>query len=86
MANSSMDERVAFERWLLKEQGLDDEWDERRNCYKRFPAHLAWKAWQAGEARGFALGSGNEGAYQRRIRKLLAHIERIQVSASDDAR
>lgn len=40
-------DRTEFERWLLAEHGLDDEWDEARNCYKKFACHLAWKAWNA---------------------------------------
>lgn len=43
--------REPFEKWLLEEQGLDALWDEHRNCYEEFPAHLAWKAWQAASAR-----------------------------------
>lgn len=39
--------REPFEKWLFKEHGLQSEWQPERNCYKDFPAHLAWKAWQA---------------------------------------
>ena len=40
-------ERARFEKWLDETMGLQSEWDEPRNCYKEFPAHLAWKAWNA---------------------------------------
>lgn len=39
--------REDFEKWLLDEHGLESEWQPRRNCFKDFPAHLAFKAWQA---------------------------------------
>lgn len=42
--------RFAFEKWLLDVMGLQDEFDEQRNCYKEFACHLAWKAWQAAPA------------------------------------
>ncbi len=45
-----MDERLAFEEWLLTTFELDDEWDEDRNCYKHFACHLAWHAWKARSA------------------------------------
>ena len=41
------EQRAAFEAWLLDEQGLTATWDEERNCYEEFPAHLAWRAWLA---------------------------------------
>jgi len=40
-------EREEFEAWLLDEQWLTATWNEARNCYDEFPAHLALKAWQA---------------------------------------
>jgi hypothetical protein len=42
-----MSDREAFEQWLLDEQGLVGSWDYERGCYSEFPAHLAYKAWQA---------------------------------------
>ena len=42
-----MDNRQAFEAWLLAVQGLSATWNDARNCYEQFPAHLAWQAWQA---------------------------------------
>lgn len=41
------DKRAAFEKWLDETMGLQCEWQEERNCYKEFAAHLAWKAWDA---------------------------------------
>jgi len=41
--------RKAFEAWLLSEQWLTATWNEERNCYDEFPAHLAFKAWQASD-------------------------------------
>jgi hypothetical protein len=43
-------ERAEFEKWLQDVHGLSDTWDDKRNCYTRFPAHLAFCAWQAGAA------------------------------------
>jgi len=40
-------ERAAFEKWLMDVHGLDSVWNEERNCFDDFPAHLAFKAWQA---------------------------------------
>ncbi|AXS87430.1 hypothetical protein D0Y56_10845 [Pseudomonas aeruginosa] len=42
--------REEFEAWLLREHGLESEWQEERNCFKDYPAHLAFKAWQASRA------------------------------------
>ena len=42
-----MSERIEFEIWLLYEQGLNAKWDDDRNCYVEFGAHIAWRAWQA---------------------------------------
>ncbi|WBW49166.1 hypothetical protein PB31_134 [Pseudomonas phage vB_PaeM_B31] len=42
--------REGFEAWLLREHGLESEWQEGRNCFKDYPAHLAFKAWQASRA------------------------------------
>ena len=35
--------RKLFEAWM-GEQGLESEWEPLRNCYKDFPAHFAWQA------------------------------------------
>lgn len=43
-------DREAFEQWLRDSQMLDATWDEKRNCYQEFSAHLAWQAWQAAKA------------------------------------
>lgn len=40
-------DRAAFEAWLWEVMKLDSEWDEKRNCFVDYPAHLAFKAWQA---------------------------------------
>lgn len=40
--------RAAFEKWLMDVHGLDSLWNEQRNCFDDWPAHLAFKAWQAG--------------------------------------
>ena len=42
--------RAAFEAWLLDTHLLTSEWQESRNCFKDYPAHLAFKAWQAATA------------------------------------
>ena len=42
--------REEFEAWLLEVHGLDSEWQEKRNCFADFPAHLAFQAWQASRA------------------------------------
>ncbi|WP_227171055.1 hypothetical protein [Enterobacter hormaechei] len=46
-----MDEsRKAFERWALEVMQFtpdDLTWDERRNCYRDYVPHMAWKGWQA---------------------------------------
>lgn len=47
-------ERRAFEAWLEQEQMLTATWDEARNCYAEFPAHLAWRSWQARAAAAMA--------------------------------
>ena len=39
--------RAAFEAWLLDTHLLTSEWQESRNCFKDYPAHLAFQAWQA---------------------------------------
>jgi hypothetical protein len=44
------EDRTLFEKWLLEIHGLEATWNERRNCYDEFPAHLAFKAWQKGRA------------------------------------
>ncbi len=44
------DMREEFESWLLREHGLESEWQDERNCFKDYPAHLAFKAWQASRA------------------------------------
>lgn len=64
-----MCDREEFEKWLLNEQGLTAEWDEDRNCYKEFQAHLAWKAWQAApQQRGWKamrIPTGEEGWFRQ---------------------
>jgi hypothetical protein len=40
-------ERQVFEQWLRAEHKLESEWDETRNCYTEFAAHLAFCAWKA---------------------------------------
>jgi hypothetical protein len=42
--------REEFIDWLADEHGLESEWQEDRNCFKDFPAHLAFQAWQASRA------------------------------------
>ncbi|HFK1829482.1 TPA: hypothetical protein ACGW3C_000661 [Pseudomonas aeruginosa] len=42
--------REEFEAWLLREHGLESEWQDERNCFKDYPAHLAFKAWKASRA------------------------------------
>lgn len=46
-----MDEsRKAFEKWALEVMQFtpdDLAWDERRNCYRDYVPHMAWKGWQA---------------------------------------
>lgn len=39
--------REEFSEWLLDIHGLESEWQEARNCFKDFPAHMAYQAWQA---------------------------------------
>lgn len=39
--------REAFEKWMTEVMLLPPTWEAARNCYSEFPAHLAWKAWQA---------------------------------------
>lgn len=39
--------REEFIDWLADVHGLESEWQEERNCFKDFPAHLAFQAWQA---------------------------------------
>lgn len=46
-ATNTLDNREAFEKWLLDVHMLTSEWQPDRNCFKDFPAHLAWQAWQA---------------------------------------
>ncbi len=43
-------EREQFEAWLLNEQGLSCTWNEARNCYQDFLAHLAWVSWRSARA------------------------------------
>jgi hypothetical protein len=45
MSNDKL--REEFRKWLLEEHGLESEWQSERNCFKDFPAHLAYLAWQA---------------------------------------
>jgi len=39
--------REEFEEWLLWAHGLEATWQEERNCFKEYPAHLAFRAWLA---------------------------------------
>lgn len=43
----NMDEsRKAFEQWALEVMQFtsdDLRWDERRNCYRDYVLHIAWK-------------------------------------------
>jgi hypothetical protein len=39
-------ERDTFEKWLHDVHGLESEWQEHRNCYRDFQAHLAFCAWR----------------------------------------
>lgn len=47
-----MDEsRKAFEQWALEVMQFthdDLTWDEKRNCYRDYVPHMAWKGWHAG--------------------------------------
>jgi hypothetical protein len=43
----SLEARQEFEAWLQEVHLLDATWNEERNCYDEFPAHLAFKAWCA---------------------------------------
>lgn len=55
-------EMEQFEKWLLDEQGLEGTWNDTRNCFDEFPAHLAFKAWQArGALRQPCRGAQREG-------------------------
>lgn len=47
---STEKDRKEFIDWLADEHGLESEWQEERNCFKDFPAHLAFQAWQASRA------------------------------------
>src|SRR3712207_7441676 len=49
MTTASAETRKAFEAWLLSEQWLTATWNDERNCYDEFPAHLAFKAWLASD-------------------------------------
>ena len=40
-------QRAAFEAWLWSVYKLTATWNDRRNCYDEYPAHLAYNAWQA---------------------------------------
>jgi hypothetical protein len=42
--------REEFIDWLADVHDLESEWQEERNCFKDFPAHLAFQAWQASRA------------------------------------
>lgn len=44
---SADDERRQFESWLMADQMLTPTWNEQRNCYEEFAAHLAYRAWRA---------------------------------------
>jgi hypothetical protein len=42
--------RKEFEAWLREVHWLASEWQEERNCFADYPAHLAFKAWQAAKS------------------------------------
>ena len=46
----SQGRREAFEAWLADVHMLHPIWQPERNCYKEYPAHLAFQAWQASPA------------------------------------
>ncbi len=87
------DIREEFEAWLLREHGLESEWQDERNCFKDYPAHLAFKAWKASRA---ALrvrlpkpyGSSSLDAYpelaefNRAIRECLAALQRAGIEVA----
>ncbi|MGI0560471.1 hypothetical protein ACRCOZ_28980 [Pseudomonas aeruginosa] len=87
------DMREEFEAWLLREHGLESEWQDERNCFKDYPAHLAFKAWKASRA---ALrvrlpkpyGSSSLDAYpelaefNRAIRECLAALQRAGIEVA----
>ena len=41
----------------MAEHMLDATWNDARNCYAEFPAHLAYKAWQAARPKRPAFGA-----------------------------
>lgn len=53
MTNAVDTNRAAFEAWLMEDHLLDATWNEKRNCFDEFPAHLAHKAWQASRKQAF---------------------------------
>ncbi|WP_303676681.1 hypothetical protein [Pseudomonas aeruginosa] len=87
------DMREEFEAWLLREHGLESEWQDERNCFKDYPAHLAFKAWKASRA---ALrvrlpkpyGSSSLDAYpelaefNRGIREFLAALQKAGIEVA----
>jgi heme-degrading monooxygenase HmoA len=58
--SNNIEERKKFEEWLLDHQQLTATWDEKRNSYTRFQAHLAWKAWQQSAHNTAQLERGRE--------------------------
>lgn len=42
--------RKEFEAWLLEVHWLTSEWQEERNCFADYPAHLAFNAWMAAKS------------------------------------
>jgi hypothetical protein len=48
-------QRQEFELWLDVRHDLASEWQPSRNCFKDFPAHLAWCAWRESRQRAGAV-------------------------------
>lgn len=77
-----MSMREEFEAWLLEVHGLTSEWSEERNCFKDYPAHLAYEAWRASrDALVVDIGEGTpakefrEGAQVISIAEAILRIE-----------
>lgn len=42
--------RKLYEKWAIEVMQFTPDdlvWDERRNCYRDYVPHMAWKGWQA---------------------------------------
>lgn len=63
-------DRAAFEKWLADVHLLTATWNEARNCYDEFPAHLAYKAWKASAA----LTAGDSDKVEREFGECAAAI------------